>query len=250
MEIARGRIHIDAARQSWTFDDLGWSGGGGDLFAIPYGTIPGNPTLPLSLDPTTWLNLIIVFGASDGSAATGGVTGATESDFVPALDPNATPGSGTHIVRADGAVVHEIDGQKPGSYRDAFLVPGFAASLHNVRTGEGIEDGVRYDADARSMSFTGELDRALRARLGARAPGGDTHTAEVSTKTFEGGSDSFRFASRARQLVYRHDGARDGLPDCARPRGPQGDACSVRQRPAANPPRGKSHVEAAELAPA
>ena len=210
-EIANGRIHVNAARTSWTFPDLGWSGGGDDLFAIPYGVIPGNPTLPLSLDPTTWLNLIVVFGASDGAAASGGIGGARAARFLPALDSAATPGSGTHVVRAKGPIVHRIDGLDRGRYRDAFLVPGFAASLHDVRTRKGIDDDVRYDPDARGMSFAGELDRPLQARLGVRAKGGDTHTAEIRTNASRDGRDGFRLGRRARQLVYTHDGPATGF---------------------------------------
>jgi len=206
MEIAGGRIHIDAARSRWTFDGAGWSGGGSELFAIPNGVIPGNPTLPFSLDPTTWLNLIILFGSADGAAATGGVSGAGKKDFLPALDPAAAPGSGTHIVQGKGPVVHTVQGQKDGHYREGLIVPGFAATLHDVRTEKGVEDGVRYDAAGRAMRFTGELDRPLRARLVAGAADGDSHSAEVRTNTFADGSDGFAFGRRAKRLVYSHDG--------------------------------------------
>ena len=204
-ETDAGRIKIDAAKRKWTFDALGWSGGGGTLITIPHGVIPKNPTLPLNLDPTTWLNLVIMFGA-DGSAATGGLDGARSAEFLPALDSAATPGSGTHIARADGPVTHRIRGRRRGRYREALLLPGFVAEVHDVPTAKGVDDAVRYDPDARSVEFEGEMDRPLNARLAGRTGAGDAHTAAVKTKTFKGGGDAFRIGRRAGQLVYTHDG--------------------------------------------
>jgi hypothetical protein len=210
LETDLGRIKINALLQKWTFDANGWSGGGGTLIAIPHGVIPSNPTLPLNLDPTTWLNLVIMFGA-DGSAATGGLSGAREAEFLPALDSAATPGSGTHIARADGPVTHRITGRRRGRYREALLLPGFVAEVHDVSTAKGVDDAVRYDADARSMEFTGEMDRPLNAKLAGRTGTGDAHTAAVKTRTFDGGSDAFRIGRRAGRLVYTHDGPATGF---------------------------------------
>jgi hypothetical protein len=204
-ETDAGRIRIDAAKRKWNFDALGWSGGGGTLITIPHGVIPSNPTMPLNGDPTTLLNLVIMFGA-DGSAATGGLSGARRAEFLPALDSAATPGSGTHIARARGPVTHRIKGRRRGSYREALLLPGFVAEVHDVPTGKGVDDAVRYDPDARGMRFTGEMDRPLIARLAGRTGAGDAHTASVRTRTFEGGSDAFRIGRRAGRLVYTHDG--------------------------------------------
>jgi hypothetical protein len=205
-----GRIKIDAAKRKWNFDALGWSGGGGTLITIPHGVIPKNPTMPLNLDPTTWLNLVIMFGA-DGSAATGGLRGARRGEFLPALDSAATPGSGTHIARARGPVTHRINGRRRGRYREALLLPGFVAELHDVPTAKGVDDAVRYGADAGSVAFAGEMDRPLAVQLAGRTGAGDAHTAVVRTNTFEGGSDGFRIGRRAGRLVYTHDGPATGF---------------------------------------
>jgi hypothetical protein len=210
LETDIGRIKIDGLRRRWTFDALGWSGGGGTLITIPNGVIPSNPTMPLNLDPTTWLNLVIMFGA-DGSAATAGVTGARRAEFLPALDSAATPGSGTHIVRAPGPVTHRVRGRRRGRYREALVLPGFIAAFRDVATAKGVDDAVRYDADARAAEFSGELDRPLNAELAVRAGGGDSHSASVRTNTFRGGGDAFRMSGRGRRLVYSHDGPATGF---------------------------------------
>jgi hypothetical protein len=206
LETDHGRIKIDAAKRKWTFDNLGWSGGGGTLIAIPHGVIPDDPTLPLSGDPTTVVNLVIMFGGG-GSAATGGLTGARSADFLPALDSAATPGSGTHIARGGGGpVTHRIRGRRRGRYREALMLPGFVAALQGVPTAKGVDDAVVYDTDKRSAEFTGEMDRPLTAQLAGRTGAGDSHTAAVKTKTFEGGSDAFEIGGRAGRLVYSHKG--------------------------------------------
>lgn len=204
-EIDHGRIEISSSRSRWDFRDLGWHGGDQTLTVIPHGVIPNDPTLPLNLDPSTWLNLFILFG-SDGSATTGGVEGADKQRFVPALDSAAAPGIGGYIARADGPVTHTVEGQKSGKYHESLMVPGFIASLDGVPTGEGTDDRVRYDVDNRAVSFAGEMDRALHATL-AEDVGDETHTAEVKTKTFDGGGDAFGLAGRGGRLVYTHDGA-------------------------------------------
>jgi hypothetical protein len=210
LETDIGRIKIDGLRRRWTFDALGWSGGGGTLITIPGGVIPSNPTMPLNLDPTTWLNLVIMFGA-DGAAATGGLSGTRSAEFLPALDSAATPGSGTHIARARGPVTHRINGRRRGRYREALVLPRFIAAFQDVPTGKGVDDAVRYDTAARAVEFSGEMDRPLNAELGVRAGGGDSHSASVRTRTFRGGSDAFRLSGRGARLVYRHDGPATGF---------------------------------------
>jgi len=68
-----------------------------------------------------------------------------------------------------------------------------------------VDDRVRYDAHAHGMTFAGERDRGLHAKLAERAHG-EAHTAEVRTRTFRGGNDAFRLAGRGKRFVYTHHG--------------------------------------------
>ena len=200
------RIHISSDWQTWSFrtaDGGTWTGGENTLFAVRHDDIPTTPELPgigSLLD-----GLTTMFGSAGGAARTASVSAG--EDGLPVLDDHAVPGSAGVFVAGRGRTeaLHTIVGTKKGSYDEAFMGPGFAASVHGVSTRKGVTDAIRGSGLRHSISFTSGMDRPLAVSLGDHG-GTVSFGASIATHVGHGHTDAATLRPEG-ALVYVHTGS-------------------------------------------
>jgi hypothetical protein len=215
------RIHV-TSDDKWSFkldDTETWEGTFGQLVVYPYGTIPKNPTMPISAEGLTKLIL--------GSAAQ--TTQVADAEGHTLLRPDGTlndnpatrlpqgvlyaPFDGTQsasdmfLLGGTTTYTHTVRGTGPGTYTDTLFGPNFAA-LIRADAGLGISDQLTMNPQSANFQFrTGGSRKALMAELIGRTPDGSEHTASVHTTSLGGGADSFAFDASGQTLTYTHSGA-------------------------------------------
>jgi hypothetical protein len=194
-------ILIDEAEGIWTFPDLKWTGKleDGSLWAVPYGTVPANPSLPKHGAVASFL-----FGSAGGAAVPVGQSAGTQ----PMPSQQGTPGQGSGgewVARAGAPASVTIEGVKAGSFAEAYTGPGFAASVTGVATAKGVRDTLTGSGDG--ISLASGKARALTVELARKAPGaGATVAATVQTHASAHGSDRAGLGADG-AVDYTHTGA-------------------------------------------
>jgi hypothetical protein len=199
-------IHISSDWHSWSFKTAGggtWTGGQNTLFAVRHDDIPTTPELPgigSLLD-----GLTTIFGSAGGAAHTASVS--PGEDGLPVLDDHAVPGSAGVFIAGRGRTqaLHTIIGTKTGSYDEAFMGPGFAASVHGVSTRKGVTDAIRGSGLRHSISFTSGMDRPLALTLGDHG-GTVSFGATIATHVGHGHTDAATLGPDG-ALFYAHTGS-------------------------------------------
>jgi hypothetical protein len=199
LRIDHSTILVDEAAGTWTYPAMNWTGGtnDGSLWAVPYGTVPSDPSLPEHGAVTSFL-----FGAAAGAAVPVG----TSANAKPLPSQQGTPGqsSGGEWVAPAGAPASvTIEGVKPGSYAEAYTGPGFAASVAGVTTSKGVRDTLTGSGDG--ISLASGTARALTVEL-ARKAAGATVAATVRTHASAHGSDRAGLGADG-AVSYAHAGA-------------------------------------------
>jgi hypothetical protein len=200
-----GVIHVKNG--TWSFESGSgskWSGTGGTMWAMPFNTIPEDPTLvKASLDTLKTFTLGQV-ASPKGAARVASVPAGTQ--WLPALDENAPPMAvGTLLAKGSHALSDTMKGTKDGTYSELLTGKGFSAAVTDISTGRGVRDRITAKPATRMVEFSGTRSRPLNLTVEAALPGGATHTAIVRTTTVAGGSDRTRLAPNG-ALIYEHHG--------------------------------------------
>jgi hypothetical protein len=198
-------IRINAAHDHWTFRSRSGaehSGEGEDLYAVPLGDIPDNPSLPGLTD----LDLVVdIFASVEGAAETDGQSQGAQAE--PLQDGNAKAGGTAGIVVADkgaDSLSHRMKGLHAGRYSQMIAGPGFVGAVHDVATAKGVVDRLTATPGRNRLSFAGERNRPLDVELAVDR--GKVHrAASIQTFTAKGGNDAAQLRA-GRSLVYEHEG--------------------------------------------
>jgi hypothetical protein len=204
------RIHISSDWGSWSFknpDGSIWSGGPATLFAVRRSDIPATPELPGI--GSLLEGLTTIFGSSDGSAQTTGVSPGEQG--LPVVDSHAPAGSAVMFVGRRGLsrVEHTVKGTKHGSYDEAIVGRGFATSVTGVSTGKGITDTIGGSARTQSVTFDSGMSRPLSLQLATRGRS-VSFGATVTTHVDRGRTDSASL-TKSGALAYSHSGSPSSL---------------------------------------
>ena len=145
------------------------------------------------------LNMIIS-ASVDGAARVDEV--ADGAEYLPLGDSGSLPGAGGVTIARKGSVSQTVTGVKKGTYSQAVVGSGFAASAE-VATAPGVRDrvsGSPEDERVRFASLTaGAPERPVELQLAA-----DARSATIRTRTSGAGSET---AALGRTPSYEHQGA-------------------------------------------
>ena len=194
-EVTESVIRVSADRERWEYSHASetWSGSGldGSLFSVPLDWVPKELSLP-GLDNIDDVLNMIISASVDGAARVEDVPEGAE--YLPLGDRSGVAGV---TVARTGAVSQTMVGVKKGTYRQAVVGDGFAASAE-VPTERGVRDrvsGSPEDERVRFSSLGPERPLTLELAKGARS-------ATIRTRT--SGSDT---ATLGAALTYEHTGA-------------------------------------------
>jgi hypothetical protein len=203
---------IEITDGHWTFFDLPslnaanpWRGTMADIVAIGEEEIPVRPTYPVSARGIVTL----IFGAGQGAPGSGGGR-ATQSAAAPRdlVQLGVLDGSGIPAYVGKSGRAHSFDARADSRGRlvASALGDGNAAEISATGPAKGAArvstlaggDGVRYE----TLSPSTALRETLTSRLGS----GETHLAQVSTRSFLGGGDELALDRPGKTLSFRHEG--------------------------------------------
>jgi hypothetical protein len=156
-------VHPDG---HWEFQGFTpeWGGGPGSLVVVPYGVVPVQPTMPTTLGGLFDL-LFGSAGATQVTASNGhtlltptGDVNANPATAIPDATQLATmsgtpkPGPDIFLFGQPGTYTATVQGKSTGSYHDALLTQGMAASL-TARTAAGVADEISVPAARDGVQF-------------------------------------------------------------------------------------------------
>ena len=189
-------IRVSPDRERWEYSHASetWNGSGidGSLFAVPLDWVPKELSLP-GLDNIDDVLNMIISGSVDGAARVEQVADGTE--YLPLGD---RPGAAGVTIARTGAVSQTVVGVKKGTYSQAVVGDGFAASAE-VPTLRGVRDRVSGSPEDERVSFASLGDAPERPLMLELAKG--TRSATIRTRT--SGSDT---ATLGASLTYEHAG--------------------------------------------
>jgi hypothetical protein len=204
-----GVIHIDRIAKTWSFvfehDEESteeWTGGNkGSLWAIPYDTVPSDPSLP-GVVSTIALSEFL-FESTDGAVRV--TKKAPDAVMMPVTDGASGSDAGTWVSRnPEQPLGVNFIGLEPGHYSQAYSVAGFVASVADVPTAKGVRDTIT-GVDG-SLTFESGRARPLEIDVAQRSSDALTTAATVETRASADGAESAGF-SQDGALTYAHDGA-------------------------------------------
>jgi hypothetical protein len=156
-------VHPDG---HWEFQGFTpeWHGGPGSLVVMPYGVVPVQPTMPTTLGGLFDL-LFGSAGATQVSASNGHTlltptgdvndnpaTGIPDATQLATMSGTAAPGPDIFLFGHPGTYTTTIRGKSTGSYHDALLTRGMAASL-TTQTAAGVTDEISVPAARDGVRF-------------------------------------------------------------------------------------------------
>ena len=210
-----GVIHVDKVAKTWTYPEeasrdaegeVGLSKNGGNdgsLWVIPAAATPENPHLPGFAALDEGLSYVLM----GGSAAARPAVSSPGAESLPGLaDSAAGRGFGLTLIKkaSSGPFRVGLTGRGSGTYSQAYVAPGFLASVGGVETEKGVRDTLRGEGD--SLSFDSGMARPLAIKLARQSAPGEALAATLQTHASAGGSDSAGFTDGG-DLTYAHEGA-------------------------------------------
>jgi hypothetical protein len=198
----QGVIQVRGGRWTFVSGSNSWSGTGGTMWAMPFNTVPQNPTL---ITPYTALTFTLgQFGSPAGAARVASIP--ARAQWLPILDKNALPmAAGTLLAQGSRSLSHTVKGTKDGTYSELLTGKGFSGTVTDVRTSPGVMDRITADPARRMLQFSGSRSRQLTLTVTTASPGGANHTAIIKTTTTAKGVDRTRLAPNG-AVIYEHRG--------------------------------------------
>jgi hypothetical protein len=202
---------IEVIDGHWTFPNLPslaattpWSGTMGEIVAIGEEEIPVRPTYPVSARGIVTL----LFGTGAGAPGSGGRRATAAAAAPDMVQLGVLDGSGisAYVGKSGRAHVFNARADARGRLTASALGDGNTAEVAATGPANGAArlttlaggDGVRYE----TLSPSTALRETLTSRLGT----GETHLAQVTTRSFRGGGDELAFDRGGKALAFRHDG--------------------------------------------
>lgn len=203
-QVEASEIRIDKVKGTWSLPSHNgdFTGGEGDLWVLPTGTVPNDPSLP-SLSTAKEALSWVLFGSIDGAVRT--VGDAAADAFLPFLTGSGGHGTGGSVIAEGSAKPLDVhfEGTGNGTYTQSYSAPGFVAGVAGVPTAKGVMDEV--SGSDGSFSFRGGRSRPLRIQLAREESATKTVAASLATHASAGGADTASLDGDT--LSYSHDGA-------------------------------------------
>jgi hypothetical protein len=209
---------------TWTFSELGWTGGIFNITVVPWNAIPPNPTIP-------WVELVAggalaaaVIWLVTGDAAVSQVSdgqghlllnqgqwNVDPATMLPGVRPlPAFGGLGMPLPPAfasinRGTLIHTITGSAEGSYDLHWVGNGYGVAMSGVPTVPGTEDTMLTPAGG--INFTPAQNKAVSVTVtGIGTPSGLPRAATLQTETSAGALLSLSFDKASETFSYVNAG--------------------------------------------
>jgi hypothetical protein len=220
--VEQGSITIDKRTGTWRFHmatvEEEWvsSINNGSIWVMPTDVVPADPSLPGLGTKAAALAEIISIDSTDGSVINTATS--PNSEFMPTSDAGGAPGNGIVAARhrSPAPVLRgrtndpkqqlqaTVEGTKAGRYTEAYVAPGFTATVASVPTQHGVVDRIGGDGD--SMTLRSGIARPLRIEAAQHSNASLSSGANVQTHASADGADTVGFADDG-DLTYAHSGA-------------------------------------------
>jgi hypothetical protein len=224
--LSNSQINVDS-NGHWTFQgnlsDSPWHAGPGSIVVLPYGTVPVQPTLPVTL--TGFLDFL--FGSAhvtqvkdpagqtllnpDGSVNTNPNTRIPDATRFAALSGSSKPGPDVLLFGKTAAYTQTINMSGPGGYHDSLLGRSLTGTV-TADSASGLTDRVSLLPNGRGLELgqigglTSRSPRNMTAQLVSHAPDGTQRTATLGSAMSTTGLDTISFDSARNAVTVKAGG--------------------------------------------